>query len=228
LLRQIANITIILALTMVLALTPVLAVGVPAGADTTVGASETGVSTTSTQENISAGNLTFVDVNSDYVTNKWTGFYGTISGSFLLGDSSGNNFFEWTVADMTDAVVYASNTTINWGSGNFFPLAASFASPWLIGSGTDNFTNTFNGTADVDSGIFSLSNAPTATTNGGTGWFTYALYDGTNMVWAGNVRPAGDTAYDASTSVQYQMIVPEDGTGGDTNPTSYDLWVELQ
>ena len=218
-----------MALAAVLALTPVLAAE-PAGADTTVGASETGVSTTSTQQNISAGNLTFVDVNSDYVTNKWTGFYGNISGSFLLGDSSGNNFFEWTVADMTDAVVYASNSTINWGSGSFFPLAASFASPWLLGSGTDNFTNTFNQSEDfVSPDFFTGSNQVNSTpyvetfnaSGQASGLKTYGLRNNATNQSVFAAKVVDDTNGFNNATVDYQMLVPA------FSVVSYYFYIEL-
>lgn len=172
---------------------------------------------------LTSGNIRYTDLTTNMSTYRWAGLLGNVSGNIVLGDSSNDVLFSWTA---NGRIVYASTGSPTWAS--LVVANASTVQTYINGTDSDNFTNTFNSTATVDSGIFpSLTNAPTATTNGGAGWFTYALYDGANMVWAGNVRAAGDTAYDTTTSVQYQMIVPEDGTSGDTSATSYNLWVEL-
>lgn len=179
---------------------------------------------TATDQNvdITSGSITYTELDTNMSTYRWAGLLGNVSGSIQLGDGSNNILFSWTA---NGRVVYASEATPTWSS--LVIATAADAHAYINGSDSDNFTNTFNETGNVDSGIFSLVGAPRATTNGGAGWNTYALFDGTNLVFAGNVRPAGDTGFDGA-SVQYQMIVPEDGTGGDAVASSYNLWVELQ
>jgi hypothetical protein len=202
----------------------------PTGADTAVGSSETGISTSSTNQNISAGNLTQVAVDTSYVSNKWTGFYGNISGSFILSDASGNNFFQWTVADMSGAVVYASNDTVNWGAGSFFPLAASFASPWLVGSASDNYTNTFNATENFTSpDFFSGANEINATpfvetfnsTGGASGLKTYGLMNNATNQSVFAAKVLDDTNGFTNQTVDYQMLVPA------FSVVSYYFYIEL-
>lgn len=174
---------------------------------------------------VEAGNIRYVDLDTNMSTYRWAGILGNVTGNIVLGDVADDVLFTWTAKGR---VVYASEAaSITWAS-LAIEDGSHVAAYYNGGSDSDNYTNTFVGTGTVDSGIYTLNNAPMATTLGGTGWYTYALYDGSNVVFAGNVRDAGDTAYDGVTDVNYQMIVPEDGTGGDTTATEYNLWVELQ
>ena len=216
----------ILAITMLLTLA--LATAATPGEASVSGVSDKGEYNFTTTDTLSveAGNITYADLDTNMSTYRWAGIFGNVSGNIVLGDSANNQMFTWTAKGR---VVYASEAaSVTWSS-----MAAedgSHVAGYYNGaSESDNFTNTFTGTEAVDSGIKAVAAAPTATTLGGTSnWKTYALYDGSAVVFAGNVLVAGDTAYDGSSSVNYQMIVPEDGTAGNTAATAYNLWVELQ
>jgi hypothetical protein len=174
---------------------------------------------------VEAGNIISADLDSNVSTYRWSGLLGNVSGNIVLGDSSNQVLYSWVASGR---VVYATTAgSVNWGS--VVAEDGTNVDAFFDGAGdSDNFTNTFNETGALDSGILTgIAAAPRATTNGGTGWYTYALYDTANVIFAGNVVPAGDTSYSGS-SVQYQMIIPEDGTAGDTGTTAYNLWVELQ
>lgn len=175
---------------------------------------------------VEAGNIRYADLNTNFSTYRWAGILGDVTGNIILGDSVGSDIlFTWTAKGR---VVYATEaSSVTWGS--LVGATVGDLPGYLTGvNDSDNFTNTFSSTGTVDSGLYTLVGVPRATTLGGSGWYTYALHDGSNVVYAGNVAPAGDTAYDGSTSVNYQMIVPEDGTGNNADSTEYNLWVELQ
>lgn len=59
-----------------------------------------------------------------------------------------------------------------------------------------------------------------------TVWRTFHVVDnnGANL-WVGEVVPTG-VSY-RNTPVDFQMIIPEDGTGGNTASTTFNMWVEL-
>ncbi len=183
---------------------------------------------TATDSNVSvvAGNITNLDLKTNMSTYRWAGLYGNVSGNIILGDGSNNQLFQWTAKGRA---VYASTAaSVTWAS--VVAEDGSHVATFYNGtSDSDNYANTFTGSEALDSGIVTGVTAPTATTLGGTsGWKTYALYDGSHVVFAGNVNATGATAYDGSSTINYQMIVPEDGTANDATATSYNMWVELQ
>ena len=219
-------ILVIVVLTMLLTMT-LAAAAVPGEADVSgeVDRGEFVYSATDQNAAVEAGNIRYVDLETNMTTYRWAGILGNVSGNIMLGDSSNDVLFTWTAKGR---VVYASEAaSVTWAS-LAIEDGSHVATYYNGASDSDNFTNTFTSTGNVDSGIYSLNSAPRATTLGGSGWYTYALYDGASMVFAGNVEPSGANAYDGSTSVNYQMIVPEDGTAGNTAATEYNLWVELQ
>jgi hypothetical protein len=92
----------------------------------------------------------------------------------------------------------------------------------------DNYTNTFTYPPEnIGSNLFTITSdyAKTYNSTGGMVWKTYSLTDGTNIVFSGKVNHLGN-AYDGETA-DYQMIIPEDGTGGDVNPTTWRIFIEL-
>ncbi|MGM5480090.1 MAG: hypothetical protein ACQESC_01385 [Nanobdellota archaeon] len=203
-------------------MTASLAFAAPGGASTTVGASEQASGTSSTAVDTEGGNVTSVDVSGTSVTGKWAGFFGNISGNIMLGDSSNNEFFEWTVSNVTGAVVYAANTSVtDWG----LTAAAEADMPsYVQGSGTDNFTNTFTATEAFNSNSVSVASAPVATTWNSTGvgnLKTYALKSGADSasVFAG--MAVDDTDGFNGNSVDYQIVVPSEST------TTYSFYLEL-
>ena len=180
--------------------------------------------TSSDNVSIEAGNVTYADLNSNMSTYRWAGLLGNASGNVILGDSSNNIMFSW--AGATPLMVYASlASSIAWSS---LADATSSNMPTYLtgGSDADNYASTFTGSSqNISSHIFSIS-SDFATTLGSSIWKTYSLTDGSHLVWAGSVV-AGGISYSGST-VDYQMIVPEDGTSGNTAATAYNLWIELE
>ena len=197
----------------------------PGGAtNSTAGASSASTGTSSTDIDIEGGNVTFVNIVSNQATTNWAGFYGNVSGGLVLSDSSANSFFEWTITSWTGAVVYATNNTVSdWGSP--VVLVNANTPSYVNGAGTDNFTNTFNGTESFTSqggSGFNILNTPYATTIGSGNFKTYALYSGATdnaNIWAGKVVDDG-TSFKGDT-VDYQILLPADTT------TSYYFYMEL-
>ena len=183
---------------------------------------------TATDQNtsVTSGLIKNLDLKTNMSTYRWAGLYGNVTGNIILGDSSNNQLFHWTAKGR---VVYATTAaSVTWGS--VVAEDGSHVATFYNGaSDSDNYASTFTGSEAVPSGILSVAAAPTATSLGGTtGWKTYALYDGTSVVFAGNVIAAGESAYDGTSTINYQMIVPEDGTANNATATNYNLWVELQ
>ena len=175
---------------------------------------------------LEAGNITYADVETNMSTYRWAGLYGNVSGNIVLGDSSNNIMYQWTAAGK---LVYASTAaSIAWSSlADASTTNVTGIDTWLAGAYSDNYTNTFTGASEsIGSNIFTTVNSDYAQSNGGAGWKTYSLWDTSALVWAAPVVDAGQAAYDGTTA-QYQMVIPEDGTAGNTATTAYNLWVEL-
>ena len=188
-------------------------------ADTTVGTVD-----------VEAGNVTVANLESNQSTYRWAALIGNASGNIVLGDDSSNVLHVWSANAIA---VYASTAgSIDWSTNMVAAEAGDFGA-YLNTADSDNFTSTFTGSA----GQFSASNIATVSnpvdvavastlSADATGWTTYALMNGANPVFAVEVGEATDSY--AGDDVDYQLLVPEDGTLGNAAITSYNVWLELQ
>ena len=174
--------------------------------------------------NVTAGNITVVNLEVQQTTFRWVGLLGNVTGSIALGDSDTNTMYEW--AARGNLVYAASSPTIDWPNlENANETHVLSISPWL-GGVNDAYNSTFTGASEsIGSDIFTLSSEYAVTNSAGaTVWKTYSLWDLSTLIWVGQVVENGTSYRD--TEVDYQMIIPEDGTGGSSTPTTYYLWVE--
>lgn len=178
--------------------------------------------------NVTAGNITLLNLSSTQQTFRWVGLYGNVSGEIKLGNSQSNVLYSWTAIGK---YVYASTaSSISWTTINISNLTGILAEYPYLDNGSDNYTLTFDTTGTIDSEILGLiTGVPAAITYNSTGsptWPTYSLMDGTSVLFATQVNASGDNSF-SNENVNYQMIIPENGLGQNTLPTEYYLWVEL-
>ena len=179
--------------------------------------------------NVTAGNITQLNLSSAQQTFRWVGLYGNVSGTIKLGNSQSQVLFNWAA---TGKYVYASTSNaINWL--NITPTNTSqvIANYPFLGNGTDNYSVTFNTFGTINSEILgaipAVPEALTYNSTVGPVWETMALADDlNNTIFTGVVNATGGNSFSNET-VGYQMIIPEDGLYQNTNPTQYYLWVEL-
>ena len=200
----------------------------PAGGTTTHGGSETGTGSSTTTQNADGGNVTYVNVSGTTITGRWAGFFGNVSGQIELQDASANTFYQWTVSNLTNAVVYVSNGTItDWTSSNIENINSSNTTHYpafLQTTASDNYNNTFGISDTFTSASLSVANTNYTTTyqGGSSGTLrTYALRSiaDANMIWAGVVQD--DVNGFNSNDLDYQVLVPANTT------TSYNFYLEL-
>ena len=174
---------------------------------------------------LESGNITYADLDSDMSTYRWAGLLGNVTGDIVLGDGNENTLYSWTGAGK---MVYASTaSSIVWTS-LVDATVGDMPSYLTGGSDVDRYAATFGGSENIGSGIFTSLTSDFATTFNSTGasaWKTYSLKEGTNLVWAGLVSEDGDSFHNKA--VDYQMILPENGTDGETATQAYNLWIEL-
>jgi len=176
---------------------------------------------------VTDGHIYSLNVDANMSTIMWAGLTGNVTGNIVLGDDDSSVLYQWTAAGL---MVYASEGTPTWASlADANEAAVTGVYSHLATGKSDSYDQTFSGSESIGSNIFSTLSSDYATTLDNASaavWKTYSLTDGTNVVFAGAVSEDG-TNYKGMTA-DYQMILPEDGTAGDTAATSYNLWVELQ
>jgi hypothetical protein len=203
------------------------ALAAPGGADVTNEQSESGTGTSVDTSSIEGGNVTYADVTSNQITGNWAGFFGNVSGGLVLEDASANSFYEWAIDNWDGAVVYAASGSVSdWTGGNIGPLSNVNAPAHIQSAGTDNFTNTFNETGDFNSTSLNEGSVPYVNTwqDGSRGTLqTYALYStaDSEQIWAGLVDDDSSSFKGATTTVDYQILVPAEGS------TTYSFYLEL-
>ncbi len=178
---------------------------------------------------VEAGNTYHADLDANQSTYRWVGVTGNATGTIILADSSNNVLYNWSAQGL---LVYASTASaLTWSSLADADAATVTAAAAYLASGSDSYANTFTGAAEsIGSQLYPTITSDFASTYDDAGtqaWKTYSLTDGTNLVWAGVVNAAGANNFRGDV-VNYQMILPEDGTAGDTTAVNYYLWLELQ
>ena len=237
------KIGIIGTLLAVMALMALIAV-VPAGAADPTNATASTVSNASYSDASVAqsavaegGNITEVTVGVSLQTNKWQGYYGTITSGFSLKNSGGTSMYDWsgtTVAGEVYATQDSDVTAAEWAALEGKTGANVDTAFIFTGTDADSAANTFNlepaanvtvgnnnVTAVNDSEVKTKNNAGTAI------WETIALGPSSvaageysKMVFAGVIIDGGN-AYDNSAK-DFQMIVPVQ-----SSPAPYYFYVEL-
>ncbi|MFH1590414.1 MAG: hypothetical protein ABIC95_00660 [archaeon] len=184
--------------------------------------------------NVEAGNITQADLEVNQSTTRWAGLVGNVTGDIVLGDDSYNIMYSW---GGEGRYVYAADAnSISWVDVTAAATGGEVTTQFTFLSDTpaqDNYSNTFNSTGTVTSDVLgsgsiaTVSRATTFANDGSDQWYTYALYDsgGSETVFAGEVSVDG-TAFNGNVH-DYQMLIPEDGTGADSAVTAWYLWVEL-
>jgi len=173
---------------------------------------------------VNAGSIQETNLTTIMSTTKWAGIFGNVSGKIQLGDDISNIMFDW---DAKGNIVYVSENTPTWSNlSNTTASALDGNYSYLITATSEKAINTFTGSFEnIGSNLFNI-NTTYASTNGPNTsiyWKTYALTDGSNFVFAGKVQE--DTKNFRNQTVDFQMIVPEDGLN--STATIYSVWVEL-
>ena len=181
------------------------------------------------------GHVYEVNATVNQSTMRWAGVYGQINGLIVLGDSSGNVFYQWTPSVTGSYVYFTVDSDIDMGS-----LTAvsegdiQTAAPWLdraTDDYSDSWSNTFTATENMVTPGEAVSNAPYATI--ASNFKCYSVRDGavssgslSNLVWAAKGN-ADQTLY-GSVTADYACLLPEKGTEDDTAATTYNVFVELR
>ncbi len=189
-----------------------------------------------------AGNVTMLEVNGESTTRFWQGYYGNITGKIVLSDANNKTMYEWTMASPKGEVYATRGLTIDWSNGNINCSNLSHISNETVFLRADPLESldavslTFNETIHPGFyvGAFNISNDTCYAT------YTYVnsakqygqfsevlLQDSINdqMIYTAIITQ--DTTGFDDNKYDFQMIVGEPGSDGDTEPSDYYFYVEL-
>jgi len=112
--KAVSIMLIVLAMGFVVLATFALAVPTGPGSLSQISSSRANLTSTMKSAPAEAGNVTelFIDANS--ITTAWQGYYGNISGSIILADAQGNNFYVWNGSTASGEVYASRNDTVDW------------------------------------------------------------------------------------------------------------------
>ena len=190
---------------------------------------------------IKGGYIYNYTLNVEEQTKYWAGIYGTINQTVVLKDAAGNAFYTWTPSSISyQAVILSEESGVDFAGtfeGNIVDQNVVNAGVWSAAPSVEGVDNTFTVATGTECDFAGISLASGSwkyvdTSDGTTAYWRTCIAgwdgDGTNaidnaadgIIIAGQVDPAGHTAYDGTTTANYQVLVPAPDTG-----IAYYVWV---
>jgi hypothetical protein len=223
----------------------------PAGASRTETSSSRMDASVAQSDNAYSGNISGMTITGVSITQTWAGYYGNVTGTIKLDDANNKTMYDWALAEPSGEI-YAVNETPTWTTVNCF----NFSSPGagavqnltkietLYGLGMDDvdgFDETFNST-NGQATFYVGANTIAGTTTcrqtslydnteadpGATKFREVLLYDttGNNVIYTAILQ--NDTTGFNTKTIDFELIVPDNGHNADVNPTTYYFYVELE
>ncbi len=140
--RRLAVFTLTAVLALVVASAFVSAV-TPNGASVTEVRSETAPADAAGTDSAIAGNVSELSITAFATTQAWQGYFGNVSGTIQLADSSDNVLYNWSLANPAGEVYASTNSSISWTNMQCFNFTAT--GTYADESGNGGTTN-LNGT----------------------------------------------------------------------------------
>lgn len=231
------TISLVLVVCMLMASMSFFVIATPNGVVITPGTSTgKGTNPAGQDTNAIAGNVTELTIDSNTTTQSWQGYYGNISGSVGLKDSSDNVMYNWTLNN--EGEIYASNaSSLEWDGIQCYDEPNNmtfFENMFGIGiTDPDGLNETFD--LNNHAGFYTNSiqftsgecNSTKLFNSAGVGTFDEVLLtDGPNIIFASLINNDAD-GFDGIPH-DFEMLVLEDGHGTDTTTTTYYFWAELE
>ncbi len=229
---------------VMLALAGILSIGIaaaqPIGVENVTAEASSRFNDTATPTPIDAqaGNVTELSITSISVTKSWQGFYGNITGTIILADASGNNFYDWNVSTPTGQVYASRNDSVTWTDIDCLNATGITAEETYLGQQTtdpDSVNNTYSETNHpsflVGSG--NMTGCPTtqAYSSGGVQnnqfWQVLLADTDDNVVYTTIIEDSSPAGFDGA-PWHFQLLVGENGRDTENPTTPYYFYLELQ
>ena len=204
----------------------------PTGATLDSGPSSRGTESNPQFTEAQAGNVTALNINFTKITDIWQGFFGNVSGEIVLENSAGNNFYDWSITEMTGEV-YATRLTIpDWSQINCTNNSQWEMEEYTLGISnvsTDGINETYSSFSHPEFlvGNRMMTGCPStrpynSTSNPGDFWNVMLNSNSTNTVYA-SILADDSNAFDGS-SADFEILVPVDRA---TGISTYYFYAEL-
>ncbi len=194
--------------------------------------------------NAIAGNITEFNLNANSVTQTWQGYFGNITGRIILGSVNNDTFYDWSLTN-PQGEIYATrlSTTPTWSSVACANSGNITAEDTALGVNQSRDADSVNRTF-LNTTTFSTFYVGSVEINQGTqDCFATHMYNGTGpqstyfpevlltdgsgeIIYTGLIE--SDSIGFDDRSHDFQMIVGEDGHDGDTSPSVYYFYLELE
>lgn len=222
------NAVLILLLAFALIATPVSALSEGATTVTEGTQSESG-GDTALSDNAEGGYINSLDIGGSTQTSMWQGYYGNVTGSLTLEDSSGNSMTTWTYDDKGGEVFATTNQTADFTSiaaqnaAGADSLLAYMDDSTMSDSVADTFASGSHSAIEIGRTTITADAADLITLNTN---FTEVILkdDADSLIWTAIINP-NKNGFDGAPH-DFQMIVPEDNAGTSA-VTAYYFFLEL-
>ena len=192
-----------------------------------------------------AGNVTELTIGGTSVTQTWQGYFGNVSGTIQLADSSDNVMYDWSLANPEGEVYASTSNSIDWSNIACFDLNTNHAALETLFNialdDVDGINETFSDANTHD--LFYTNNVefiagacPSAYIYDDTGAGNETKFQevlltdqssATQVVFTSIIEEESVLGFDGSDH-DFEMLVLEDGHGTDLDTTTYFFYVELE
>lgn len=186
------------------------------------------------QTNMTAqgGNVSMLFVNAGQDSSIWQGFFGTISGGFVLENAQGHTMYDWSIVQASGEVMASRKIISDWTSINCSNQTEIYEEEYRLNipnSSVQGINDTFVSTAHpvFDIGYIALDNCRSTLTDNSTAekvvfWNVILNTDENTTVYVSLVDD--NTIGFNGTAVDYQLLVPTNLT---TSTALYNLYLDL-
>ncbi len=177
--------------------------------------------TSADQLNVTAGNITVVNVTGETVTQSWAGVVGNVTGTITLDDGNGETLYDWSVADPAGEIFATTASSVTWTNIECWNMSIADTDNYLTLS---DYETLLNIASDDDDGVDETFNV--------TG--THALFYVANLTFAADSCGAATSVYTAGgtqNSALFQEVILYNGryspTSGETGDQDSIIFVGL-
>lgn len=191
-----------------------------------------------------AGNVTEFNLNANSITQTWQGYFGNITGRIVLGNSNNNTLYDWTLSS-PQGEIYATRlaTVPTWSSIACADSTDISTEETALGVNpavdkdsvnntffnTTSFSTFYVGSVEINQGSQDCYATYLYNSTGpqSVDFAQVLLADGSGEIIYTGLLEDDALGFDGRTH-DFQMLVGEDGHDGDTAPSTYYFYLELE
>jgi len=184
-----------------------------------------------------AGNVSELNIHATTVSQFWQGYYGNISGTIVLSNANNQSLYQWNDANPNGEIYASRNNSLDWSQIQCANQSLIYTeeSTLNMGNSVERINDTFNSTSnpqffvgatDITANSCRSTNAYNGSGYQQSDFYQVLLSSGNSMVYT-TIIDQNKAGFD-NKSYDFEMLVPEDGSNGNTATTTYYFYVEIQ